>query len=66
MTNTKSATSLPAHVLAIANRPVGSNKESVTVRFDRDVLDAFRATGPGWQTRMNDVLRDWLKEQKRV
>lgn len=42
-------------------RPAGSNKESTTVRFDRDVLDAFRAAGPGWQTRMNDALRDWLK-----
>ena len=42
-------------------RPVGSNKESTTVRFDRDVLDAFRAGGPGWQTRMNDALREWLK-----
>ena len=43
-------------------RPLGSTKESTTVRFDRDVLDAFRAGGPGWQTRMNDALRDWLKE----
>lgn len=42
-------------------RPLGSsNKISTTVRFDADVLDAFRAGGPGWQTRMNDVLRDWL------
>jgi len=31
------------------------------VRYDADVVDAFRATGKGWQTRMNDVLREWLK-----
>ena len=37
-------------------------KVSTTVRFDRDVLDAFRATGSGWQVRMNDVLKEWLKE----
>lgn len=37
-------------------------KVSTTVRFDPDVLEAFRATGRGWQTRMNDVLKDWLKE----
>ena len=37
-------------------------KVSTTVRFDRDVLEAFRATGQGWQTRMNDVLKEWLKE----
>ena len=42
-------------------RPAGSgNKISTSVRFDSDVIDAFRAGGPGWQTRMNDVLRDWL------
>jgi len=27
-----------------------------------DVLKAFRATGKGWQTRMNEALKDWLKE----
>jgi uncharacterized protein (DUF4415 family) len=42
-------------------RPQGSDKESTTIRFDRDVLAAFRASGPGWQTRMNAALRDWLK-----
>jgi uncharacterized protein (DUF4415 family) len=42
-------------------RPTGSDKESTTIRFDRDVLTAFRAGGPGWQTRMNAALREWLK-----
>lgn len=42
-------------------RPVGSDKESTTIRIDRDVLAAFRAAGPGWQTRMNAALREWLK-----
>nr|CRH06020.1 Protein of unknown function [Candidatus Magnetococcus massalia] len=43
-------------------RPKGtSNKVSTTIRFDTDVLDAFRETGKGWQTRMNDALRDWLQ-----
>lgn len=43
-------------------RPAGSGtKEQVAIRFDRDVLDTFRKAGPGWQTRMNDALRDWLK-----
>jgi uncharacterized protein (DUF4415 family) len=47
-------------------RPTGSDKESTTIRFDREVLAAFRAGGPGWQTRMNAVLRDWLKTQSPV
>ncbi|NML16415.1 BrnA antitoxin family protein [Azohydromonas caseinilytica] len=36
-------------------------KRPVTVRYDADVIDAFKATGPGWQTRMNDALREWLR-----
>lgn len=44
-------------------RPLGSGvKESQTVRFDRDILAAFKSTGKGWQTRMNEALRDWLEK----
>lgn len=43
-------------------RPAGSEKESTTIRFDRDILDAFRSAGPGWQTRINAALRDWLEK----
>jgi uncharacterized protein (DUF4415 family) len=43
-------------------RPVGSgSKTAVKIRYDNAVLDAFRATGKGWQTRMNDVLRDYVR-----
>ncbi len=35
-------------------------KEQVAIRFDREVLVAFRASGPGWQTRMNTALKEWL------
>ena len=42
-------------------RPTGSDKESTTIRFDRDILLAFKDSGPGWQTRMNAALREWLK-----
>ncbi|WP_424257113.1 BrnA antitoxin family protein [Castellaniella sp.] len=45
-------------------RPVGSDKESTTIRFDRDILDAFKAAGPGWQTRINAALREWLEAHK--
>ena len=39
-------------------RPKGSGKkELVTLRLDRDLLDRFRAGGPGWQTRINDALQ---------
>ncbi|MGQ0708775.1 MAG: BrnA antitoxin family protein [Rhodoferax sp.] len=36
-------------------------KEVTTIRFDADVLAALRATGKGWQTRVNDAMREWLK-----
>lgn len=42
-------------------RPAGSDKTQITLRVDNDTLTAFRATGPGWQTRMNDALKDWLR-----
>ena len=45
-------------------RPAGTaNKEQVAIRFDREILETFRKDGPGWQTRMNDALRDWLKSR---
>ena len=36
-------------------------KVPTTIRFDTDLLAAFKATGRGWQTRMNEALRQWLK-----
>ncbi|MDE0907610.1 MAG: BrnA antitoxin family protein [SAR324 cluster bacterium] len=37
---------------------------STTVRFDAEVLEFFRATGKGWQTRMNEVLRGYVASQQ--
>lgn len=39
-------------------------KVSTTIRLDADILEAFKATGHGWQTRINSVLRTWLKSSK--
>jgi uncharacterized protein (DUF4415 family) len=39
-------------------------KVQLTVRYDADIVDTFKATGDGWQTRMNDALRDWLKDHQ--
>ena len=39
-------------------RPKSANpKEAVNLRLDVDVLEFFRNTGPGWQTRINEALR---------
>jgi uncharacterized protein (DUF4415 family) len=37
-------------------------KASTTLRLDADVLAQFKAKGPKWQTRINDALREWLKQ----
>ena len=38
-----------------------SPKASVSLRIDQDVLDWFKAQGPGYQTRMNAVLRAFME-----
>ena len=35
-------------------------KLAVTVRYNAEVIAYFKATGDGWQTRMNDALREWV------
>ena len=40
-------------------------KRQLTVRFDGDVIDWFKAQGPGYQTRMNAVLRSYVESRKR-
>ena len=41
-------------------------KQAVKLRLDPDVLAALRATGDGWQTRINDMLRASLRLGGRV
>lgn len=44
-----------------AGRPRSPNpKKQVTLRLDPDVLEAFRSTGKGWQSRINAALREKL------
>jgi len=57
---------LPAsvqHTLASRHRgpQKAPTKQQVTVRFSPEVLARFRASGQGWQSRMDAALQDWLK-----
>ena len=36
-------------------------KDRITIRLSPDVTAAFRASGDGWQTRIDAALRDWLR-----
>jgi len=38
-------------------------KDLISLRLDVDVIKAFKADGPGWQTRMNAVLAKWAKRK---
>ena len=37
--------------------PAVARKVPVTIRLDPDIVEAFKATGDGWQSRMNAALR---------
>lgn len=42
-------------------RPLSENpKKQISLRLDHDVIEGFRATGKGWQSRVNKALREKL------
>jgi uncharacterized protein (DUF4415 family) len=41
-------------------------KVAISLRVDPDILAAYKAGGPGWQTRMVEVLREGTKRRKRA
>ena len=50
-------------------RPVGRplaevTKDKVTIRLSREITDYFRATGKGWQTKVNEILLDYVIAQQ--
>jgi uncharacterized protein (DUF4415 family) len=55
--------SLPPEMWQKLTRHRGAQKEPVkeriTIRLSKNVLARFRATGKGWQTRMDEVLQEW-------
>ena len=41
-------------------------KDPISIRLDKDVLDFFKATGKGYQTRINAVLRHYMQEKQKT
>ncbi len=39
-------------------------KERITIRLSPDVVQRFRDTGYGWQSRVDSALKDWLQSHK--
>jgi uncharacterized protein (DUF4415 family) len=52
----KSATTKPIEA-PVAKPALPGLKELVSLRIDKDVLDHFQESGPGWQDRINEALR---------
>ena len=56
-----------AATIAALRRTRGPNKkpakEQVAIRLDQELVGALRASGPGWQTRVNAALKEWLATQ---
>ena len=51
---------------ALRGRPKSaSTKQLVSVRYSPEVIDWFRATGEGWQSRMDGVLRAYVQRHSR-
>ena len=51
-------------IRAVRGRPKsGSKKLLLSVRYSVDVVEYFRATGEGWQARMDSVLRQYVNKQ---
>lgn len=51
---------------ALRGRPKSANaKQLVSVRYSPEVLAYFRATGEGWQSRMDGVLRQYVARHQR-
>jgi uncharacterized protein (DUF4415 family) len=62
---------LPPELLKIMGvKPRGPQKaptkQATTIRLSPDVMAAFKATGVGWQTRIDAALKDWLRTHSPV
>jgi uncharacterized protein (DUF4415 family) len=52
-------------LLRIGGRPKSEvTKERITIRLSPDVLEAFKATGKGWQSRIDAALKEWVQEHR--
>ena len=47
---------------AVAGHPSPRPKVSTTIRLSQDVIDHFKADGRGWQTRIDEALREWIRK----
>lgn len=51
--------------LARKMRQKAHTKIQTTVRLDQDVIHFFKSTGRGWQTKLNNALKEWVFEHRK-
>lgn len=63
---------LPAGLLKVLPKSKGQRgrqkaptKVAVTLRYSPEVVHYFKDTGQGWQVRMDDALKEWIKKHPR-
>jgi uncharacterized protein (DUF4415 family) len=49
------------HKVGVRGSQKTPTKELVSIRLSRNVVESFRASGAGWQTRIDHALKEWLK-----
>lgn len=53
-------------IRALRGRPKSENKKLlVSVRYSQEVVEFFKSTGEGWQSRMDGVLRQYVARHRR-
>ena len=50
----------PELAAAIRKRGPARTKEAVSLRLDIEIVQRLRASGPGWQARVNDLLKRYV------
>lgn len=52
--------SLPKRKVGQRGKQKRPKKITVTLRYSQEVVEYFKSTGDGWQTRMDEALKDWI------
>jgi uncharacterized protein (DUF4415 family) len=46
------------------SRRLPDSKTLLSIRYSREVVEYFKATGVGWQTRMDEALKEWVNSHR--
>ena len=61
LTDEQMSTMIHIPVLRAGRPKLANNKQLVSIRYSPEMIDCFRASGAGWQARVEAVLKDYVK-----